>query len=173
MTQPSPKQVQELLAQPDKHVMRPFIWQQQASGHIPKIYIFESAVQVRQQVLEGLRFRASYRGQKHISKGMASITLPEKFECALLLGQHRIAALDTNPGQRHFNHAGEGFAWFNQTIASATHRHIWTGTYGYAEPVDPPLLDVLQLITTFAQECRLHLTGTLLHPLHGTQGDLL
>ena len=55
MTQPSPKQVQELLAQPDKHVMRPFIWQQQASGHIPKIYIFESAVQVRQQVLEGLR----------------------------------------------------------------------------------------------------------------------
>lgn len=173
MTSPTVQQVQDLLALPNKQAIRSFAWTQQASGHTPAIHLFESAIQVGPQVLEGLRLRASYRGVKLIIKGQARISVPEKFECALLWHQHRIAALDTNPGQRHFNKVGTGLPCFNQVLACATHRHVWTGQYGYAEPVEPPLLDVTALIHTFAQECRLRLTGAITHPLHGMQGELL
>lgn len=170
---PTAQDVQALLALPNKQTIRSFAWTQQASGHLPKIHLFESAIQVGPQVQEGLRLRASYRGAKNITRGQAHVSLPEKFECALLWHQCRIAALDTNPVQRHFNKVGTGLPFFNQTLPHATHRHIWTGQYGYAEPVEPPLLDVTALIQTFALECHLRLNGNVVHPLHGTQGELL
>jgi hypothetical protein len=170
---PSTEDAQHLLRMPNKVVARPFAWLVQASGHTPKIHLFESAIQVGNEVLEGVTVRASYRGPKIIQKGMAKITTPEKFECALFFGIHRVAAIDTNPGQRHHNSTGTGLPFYNQTISTDSHRHIWTGAYGYAEPIDPPLLDVLQLIHTFAAECNLIFQGNLVHPLRGEQGELL
>lgn len=128
---------------------------------------------IENQAPEGLLVRASYRGQKTIRKGMAEMKQPEKFECALLLKNQRIAAIDTNPGQKHTNRVGAGLAYYGQTLTSATHRHIWTGEYGYVEPVEPPLLDVVDLLKTFAFEYHLCFKGTFSHPLAGVQGDLL
>lgn len=165
--------VRNLIALKDKLVVRPFAWTIQASGHTPKIHIFESAVQVGKDVLEGVHVRASYRGEKVIRRGDAEAIIPEKFDCALFLSTNRITAIDTNPGQRHFNKVGTGLPFFNQTITAYSHRHIWTGDYGYAEPIEPPLLDVVQLIKIFAQEANLKFQGALEHPLRGEQGELL
>ena len=163
----------ELVALPGKIVVRPFVWGIQASGHTPKIHLFESAVQVGKKVLEGVVVRASYRGSKVVRRGDAEAVIPEKFDCALFLGVNRIAAIDTNPGQRHFNKVGIGLPYFNQVITAYSHRHLWAGSYGYAEPIEPPLLDVVQLINVFSQECKLSFRGSLEHPLRGEQGDLL
>lgn len=162
-----------LISLPKKLVVRPFQWMIQASGHIPKIHTFESAVQIGNEVLEGVVVRASYRGPKTIQRGAAQIVTPEKFDCALFLGKHRVAAIDTNPVQRHHNKVGYGLPFYNQTINTSTHRHIWTGSYGYAEPIEPPLLDVIELIKTFAADCNLIFQGNMEHPLRGEQGELL
>lgn len=144
----------------------------EASGHTPKSYAFESSVQVGTTVLEGVTVRARYRGVKLIAKGMASITVPESFSCALFIGDERVVALDTNPGQAHTNKVGDGLPHFGRTIRTDTHRHIWVGRYGYVEPVEPPLLDVVQLLETFATELDMTFQGTLQHPLKGVQMGL-
>lgn len=165
--------IRDLLTLEGKVVAKPFSWVIQAGGYSPKVHLFQSAIQIGSETLEGVFIKISYRGKKTIIKGQAEIVTPEKFDCALFLNNHRIAAIDTFPGQRHFNKVGNGLPFFNQTIYNATHRHIWTGEYGYAEPVEPPILDVIELIERFAQECRLEFRGNLEHPLRGEQGELL
>ena len=167
------QEVFNLIAQPGKIVAKPFAWLIQASGHTPKIHLFESPIQVGKVTLEGVIVRASYRGPKAVRRGNAEVLVPENFSCAIFMGPHRIAAIDTNPGQRHINKVGIGLPYFNQTITTSSHRHLWTGSYGYVEPIEPPLLDVVQLINVFAQECNLSFQGHLEHPLLGVQRDLL
>lgn len=163
----------ELLSTPAKVVIRPFEWLVEAGGHIPRNHVFESGVQAGTEVLEGVVVRARYRDIKHVSRGSASFTIPESFSCALFAGHHRIAAFDTNPGQRHANNIGEGRPYFGHVLTAASHRHIWVGGYGYAEPIEPPLLDVTDLIKAFGIECNLVFQGTIDHPLKGQTGTLI
>ncbi|PRH19120.1 hypothetical protein [Burkholderia multivorans] len=163
----------ELLSIPAKVVIRRFEWLVEASGHIPRNHVFESGVQVGNEVLEGVVIRARYRDVKHVSKGAATFSIPENFSCALFAGHNRIAAFDTNPGQRHSNNVGSGRPYYGQVISAATHRHIWVGDYGYAEPIEPPLLDVTHLIKAFAIECNLVFQGPIDHPLKGQTGTLI
>ncbi|WP_018435322.1 hypothetical protein [Paraburkholderia atlantica] len=162
-----------LLALPDKRVIRRFAWTLEASGHLPKRSVFESGIQSGAEVLEGITFRVHYRGPKHILRGLASIEVPESFSCAIFAGQDRIAAIDTNPGQKHSNRVGAGRPYFGQTVDSDTHRHVWIGEYGYVEPVDPSILDVASLVRFFAKECNLTITGIVEDPRKGEQGTLL
>lgn len=165
--------VQKLLAMPGKLVVRPFIWAIEASGHVPKTSIFESGVQAGKEVLEGVVVRARFRGPKLIEKGHASFTIPESFTCALFVENDRVAALDMNPQQKHSNRVGAGRAFYGKTLLTPTHRHIWVGEYGYAEPVEPPLTDVVELVKKFAVECNLTFQGNIEHPLKGETGTLL
>lgn len=165
--------VKDLIERPGKVVVLPFAWIVQEGGYVPRVHVFESGVQVGREVLERVTVRARYRGEKIIRRGDAEIIQPESFSCALFLGDARVAALDTNPGQLHTNKVGHGLPHFGQTIDAFTHRHIWTGAYGYAEPVNPPVLDVVRLLEIFAQECRLDFCGQLMHPRKGEQGRLL
>ena len=167
------EEVQSLLAMPGKLVVRPFIWSIEASGHMPKSSIFESGVQVGKEVLEGVVVRARFRGPKLIEKGVASFTLPESFGCALFVENDRVAALDTNPQQGHSNRVGAGRPYYGKTLWNPTHRHVWVGEYGYAEPVEPPLMDVVGLLKAFAVECNLAFQGYIEHPLKGETGMLL
>lgn len=168
----SEQDVQAIIKTPGKVVTKTFSWIIEASGHMPKNYIFESSLRVGSEVPEGLRVQVRYRDVKRVSRGAATIVLPESFSCALLLGEHRISALDTNPGQRHTNRVGAGLPYHGQTISTDTHRHLWVGVYGYAEPVEPALLDVVELLQTFARENNLIFQGALQHPLKGSQMGL-
>lgn len=125
------------------------------------------------EILEAVSFRAGYRDEKVTLRGQSVFVEPPKFECALFLHNNRIAAFDTNPGQRHTNKVGEGRPYFNQTIDAWTHEHIWTGEEGYVEPIEPPILDVITLLQLFAQRCNLDFQGPFAHPLAGAQGNLL
>ncbi|WP_175768481.1 hypothetical protein [Burkholderia cenocepacia] len=166
-------EVKNLLAMPGKLVVRPFMWSIEASGHVPKTSIFESGVQADNEVLEGVVVRARFRGPKFIEKGFASFTIPESFSCALFVENDRVAALDTNPQQSHPNRVGVGRPFYGETLTNPTHRHIWVGEYGYAEPVEPALMDVIELLKAFAVECNLVFQGTIEHPLKGETGRLL
>ncbi|WP_250452470.1 hypothetical protein [Caballeronia sp. ATUFL_M2_KS44] len=167
------EEVQKLLAMPGKVVVRPFIWSIEVNGHVPKTSMFESGVQAGSEVLEGVVVRARFRGPKLIEKGVASSPLPESFSCALFVENNRVAALDTNPHQAHPNRVGVGRPFYGKTLLNPTHRHVWVGEYGYAEPVDPPLSDVVELLNTFAVECNLIFQGNIEHPLKGETGTLL
>lgn len=163
-----------LLSIPDKIIIRRMQWVHEEGGHKPAWIVFESAIRIGKEQPEGLRFRARYRPPKTIYKGNARIELGENFNAALFTrGAHRIAALDTNPGQRHTNRVGAGMPYFGQTIAADTHRHIWTGQYGYVEPIDPPIVDIVKLLEIFAEECNLTFTGPIVHPRSGEQGILI
>ena len=167
------EEVQTLLAMPGKLVVRPFMWSIESSGHVPKTSIFESAVQASKEVLEGVVVRARFRGPKLIERGLGSFTIPESFACALFVENDRVAALDTNPQQSHSNRVGVGRPFYGKTLLNSTHRHVWVGEYGYAEPVEPPLMDVVELLKRFAVECNLTFQGNIEHPLKGETGTLL
>lgn len=115
--------------------------------------------------MKSVTVRARYRGEKLIKKGLASITVPESFSCALFIGDEQVFALDTNPGQPHTSLAfGEGLPHFGRTIQTDTHRHIWAGCYGYVEPVEPSLLDVCRTAKDFGEELDLTFQRCLATP---------
>lgn len=154
-----------------KEVVRPFAWTKEASGHTPTRYIFESSVRFDGHIPEGVVVRAHYRSAKEIKKGQAKVTLPESFDCALFSGNNRISAFDTNAAQRHVNRVGAGRPYYALPVPPPTHEHIWVGEYGYAEPI-LPLLDVIDLLNSFAARANFTFKGTILHPLRGQQWDL-
>ena len=164
--------VRRLLARPDKKVIRPSHWSIQPGGHEPSIYVFESGIAVGLEVLEGVFVRASYRAEKLIRRRAAEVLVPPKFDCALFFESNRIAAIDTKQGQIHENKVGEGHPYYGMTLRATTHEHIWTGTCGYVEPIEPPVLDVLELLQLFAKRCNLTFLDSFDHPLRGSQASL-
>ncbi|MBN9092037.1 MULTISPECIES: hypothetical protein [Pandoraea] len=163
----------EFIATQGKIVVRPFAWAVEVSGHTPQTSVFESGIQIGGEVLEDVFLRARYRGPKRIDRGNASVELPESFSCALFVGRDRIAAIDTNAAQSHQNRVGVGRPYFGAQIDATTHRHIWIGQYGYVEPIEPPLLEVTELLKFFARECNLTFRGAIEHPEKGMQWTLL
>ncbi|GGX11401.1 hypothetical protein GCM10007242_16910 [Pigmentiphaga litoralis] len=165
--------VAQLLAIPGKQVVLPFQWRAQEGAKGTPWVSFESVVMVGEQFADGLRFIAKFRASGVRVHGDASFPQQEKINVSLIARGHRIAGIDTFPGQRHANAAGSGHPYAGMTIQSTTHRHVWIGHDGYVEPVEPPLLDVIQLIERFSHECNLVFKGAVPHPLQGTQGSLL
>lgn len=109
------QEANDLLVLPEKVVIKPFAWSLEASGHSPQFHVFESAIQVNGSVLEGVLFRARYRGAKKIVRGDAVAEAPCSFNCAIFAGGARVAAIDTNPVQRHTNRVGIGRPYFGLT----------------------------------------------------------
>lgn len=164
----------QLLATPGKIIVRRMQWVHETGKHSPPWMLFESAIKIGDEMPEGLRFLARYRAPKTIVRGGAQVDIGENFNVAIFASNSlRIAAIDTNPGQRHTNRVGEGMPYFGQTISTDTHRHIWTGQPGYVEPIEPAITDVVKLLEIFAKECNLTFTGPIVHPRSGEQGILL
>ncbi|MFU2067692.1 hypothetical protein ACLQ9R_01315 [Bordetella hinzii] len=166
------EEVAELLARTDKTVVREFRWIPDAGAKGGERFSFDSAVQVGSVFPYAVRFIAKYRAKRTISIGQSCVVKPAKFDAALLCTPHRVAALDTAPGTIHSNNVGVGRPYFGQRLTCATHRHIWVGSYGYAEPVEPPIMEVVDLVLAFAKECNVILNGEVTHPLLNTTGDL-
>lgn len=166
-------EISDLLHKPGKQVLRAFEWSRQEGAKDCPWQIFDSSVQIGAEMPYSLRFIAKYRPAQTLRKGEAVVSLPEKINVGLVYSGHRIAAYDTVPGQRHTNKVGVGRPYYQQTITAITHRHIWVGKDGYVEPIDPPMLDVVQLIHAFADEYNLVMTGSVHHPLVGQQGTLI
>ena len=105
--------------------------------------------------------------------GAATINYPEQFTAGLLVGRHRILALDTND-KPHTNRRGVGLPYYGQKITARTHIHIWTSEgYGYAEPIEPSYLDYESLIKDFLVRANINLLGGFQHPLKNQTGQLL
>jgi len=164
------QEVAELLARSDKMVIREFRWIPEAGTKGGERFSFDSGVQVGTLFPYAVRFIAKYRAHRTITIGRSSVLKPAKFDAALLCTPHRVAALDTSDTP-HSNNVGVGRPFFGQRLTCATHRHIWVGSYGYAEPVEPPIMDVVDLVMTFAKECNVVLNGNVTHPLLNTTGD--
>lgn len=165
-------EVRELLARTDKTILRAFLWGTEEGRAKGERFSFESSVQVGEELPFSVRFIAKYRASKKITKGSAQVLLPEKFDAGILCSSHRVSALDTNPGTPHTNDVGLGLPYHKQTLWCNTHRHIWVGMYGYAEPVEPPIMDVVELIHRFLSDYNLKLHGEVRHPLLHQTGDL-
>ena len=85
------------------------------------------------------------------------------------VGPHRILALDSEDTP-HTNKHGVGLQFYKQKLTGRTHLHLWTEHgYGYAEPIEPPILSVESLIADFLARANLTLLGLFRHPLKGTQ----
>lgn len=167
-------EVLTLLAIPNKIVVRQCSWTVESGGHTPPWKVFESAIEVNGVIQEGLRFRARYRPPKTIQKGKAEVELKESLSVALFSKVTlRIAAIDTTQNQLHINRVGKGRRYYEQTINTDTHRHIWVGEYGYVEPITPPIYGIEELFNTFAKQCNLNYTGRIPDPRIGEQGTLL
>lgn len=165
-------EVKGFLEIPNKLVIRPISWVSQISGHTPQWKIFESAIQIGEEIQEGFVFRARFQGPKTIIRGAATTVVPESFSAAIFFNAtDRIAAIDTGRAP-HRNDIGFGKPYFNRTFCGPTHRHIWTGSYGYAEPIEPPILNVVELLETFAAECNLCFASKVTNPIIGSQGSL-
>lgn len=167
------KEVEDFLAIPNKSVLREISWDPKLGGHIPPFLEFASAISVNGVVLEGILFRASYRAPKIIIKGSAEVNTGESLSVALFANNHlRISAIDTNPSQRHINNVGVGRPFHGHTIDARTHLHIWVGSYGYVEPIEPALLEMEKMFEYISKCCNLTFTGKFVDPRKGSQGAL-
>lgn len=69
-----------------------------------------------------------------------------------------VNAIDTMKGQVHTNRTVSGMPYSGMEIAATTHMHIWTSAAdGYAEPIEPPLVELAEIITAFCQRVNLWL----------------
>lgn len=149
-------------------------WVSKQGNYSPALYEYTSAVRVSGEIPEGIIFRARFRDRKTIQQGAASVVLSPSFSAALQIGNARIAAIDTNPGQLHTNSSriGVGRPFYGQAIDADTHVHIWVGEYGYVEPVEPSLLDLQILLEAFYRLANIVPPRDFVDPLVGQQGTL-
>jgi hypothetical protein len=159
-----------------KSVVRRMEWTERPSNKVPRWRQFESICYLGSSLSEEVTFRAHYRPAGFRVKGTLSIPIPESFYVSISIREHRVYAIDTQPGQRHSNVVVPGRLYSGQTVTATTHVHLWTdvGTGdGYVEPIEPPLLEIEDLIANFCDRVNLELNGDFLHPEFGRTGRLL
>lgn len=172
MTRPTVEDVDKLILVL-KQLLRSMDWVPRISKKKPTRWFFESACTFGSTDTDNVIFRAEYRPATSISKGLALMELPDLIYLGLFIGEHRVCAIDTNPGQSHTNLIGKGRPYFGQTINAATHVHLWTEEgEGYVEPVEPPILEIERLCADFLQRVNLVLKGEFVHPLKGKQLEI-
>lgn len=153
-----------------KQLVRVMEWSNRPSVKVPQWLQFESQCYLGTEISDELKFAAHYRPATNLVKGLAVIAIPEAFYVSLLMREHRIIAIDTCPGQKHTNKKGRGLPYSDQSINSTTHIHIWTERgEGYAEPIDPAIVEVDKIIAEFCRRVNLWLNGEFAHPMQGKQ----
>lgn len=173
MAQPTEQDVAAFIAL-KKSVLRIMEWTDRPSIKAPQWKQFESKCYLGSTLSEEVTFRAHYRPAGVIAKGAATIDLPEVFYISIGLREHRVAAVDTYPGQKHTNRIVDGLPLSGLTISSTTHWHRWTLVGdGYVEPVEPPILELEYAIAYFCERVNLTLYGNFIHPMYGETGRLL
>lgn len=136
---PSVQEVAAILAEP-KRTVRVMEWIPKRTVREPQWTEFVSACRIQNEIREDVMFIAQYRPARAIVNGRATIKIAEVFNAAILVGPHRIAALDT-VDIPHKNLRGIGLPYYKKLLSGRTHRHIWTSEgYGYAEPVEHLLM---------------------------------
>lgn len=153
-----------LLLQTPKVAVREMEWVKKPTPHNPPWELYECACEMLNEVREDLIFRMQYRHMKTELVGQASIKLPAKFNAALFVGPHRVAALDMD-STPHTNKIGNGLKFHGMTI-SGCHLHIWIEKgYGYAEPFSLSLPELQPLFDAFCLLASIQPNGTFKHPM--------
>ncbi|MGV7208708.1 hypothetical protein ACLB1G_12720 [Oxalobacteraceae bacterium A2-2] len=159
-----------------KSLVRRMEWTERPSNKIPRWQQFESICYLGSSLSEEVVFRAHYRPAGVRTRGNLSIPIPETFYVSIYIREPRVYAIDTQPGQRHTNVIVPGRSYSGQTITATTHVHLWTDVGagdGYVEPVEPPLLELEELIENFCVRVNLQLNGNFSHPEFGKTRTLL
>jgi hypothetical protein len=173
MTKPSTQDVAALLAL-KKSLVRIMEWTDRPSNKSPRWRQFESKCYIGGTLSEEVTFRAHYRPAGIQGRGRATIEIPEAFYVSLALREHRIAGMDTAPGQSHINRIVPGKPLSGATIKATTHWHSWTVVgEGYVEPIEPPILEPDEAIAYFCNRVNLRLNGNFRHPMQGQTSQLL
>lgn len=172
MLKPSIEDVEKMLTV-WKQLLRTTEWIAKISKKKPTRWLFESACTIGTTDTSNVFFRAEFRPACSIHKGESIIEVPDLAYVGLFIGEHRVCAIDSHPGQSHSNSVGIGRPHFRKTIHSPTHIHIWTDQgEGYVEPVDPPILEIEDLFTEFFRRVNLLLKGKFIHPLQNKQLEI-
>ena len=152
-----------------KFTVRPMEWFPKRTRSNPQWIEFFSACKIESEVREDVMFRAQFRAKKIVTMESAEIILPEIFNAAICVGQHRIFALDSE-STTHTNRTGKGRPLYQARLDGRTHLHTWSEEgYGYAEPIVLELDSIEGLVAEFLPRANLTLTGGFLHPLSGAQ----
>lgn len=173
MVRPSAQEVADFILL-KKSLVRVMEWNDRPSLKTPRWKAFESRCFLGSSVSDEAIFRAHYRPQGFKVKGDSTIVLPETFYVGIYIREHRVFAIDTQRGQEHKNRVVAGMPYSGMTISSTTHAHIWTVVGDdYAEPIEPPLLQLEEIIPAFCQRVNLWLLGEIKHPMYGQSMSLL
>lgn len=173
MARPSEQDVAAFLLL-KKSLVRVMEWTDRPSLKTPQWKAFESRCYVGSSISEEANFRAHYRPKGLKVRGEATIELPEAFYVSIWIREYRVFAIDTMQGQVHTNRIVDGMPYSGMEITATTHMHIWTSAAdGYAEPIEPPLVELEEIITAFCQRVNLRLNGIVRHPMYGQSMSLL
>lgn len=172
MIKPTTEEVDKLILVL-KQMLRSMEWTPKISRKKPTRWFFETACLLGSTETSNVIFRAEFRPATTLTRGQAVIELQDMIYVGLFIGEHRVCAMDTHPGQEHTNSVGVGRPYYKKLIDAATHIHIWTDEgEGYVEPVEPPILDCETLFTEFLDRVNLLLKGEFVHPLKGEQLEI-
>lgn len=168
---PTLEQVNELLTV-KKITARELYWQQKTQITAPQWIEFKTACKIENEIREDVFFISTYRSKVFEYDGNFEIVKNEKFTASILIGRHRIAAIDCDDVP-HTNKKGKGLPYYKQTIDSRSHKHIWCDQgEGYVEPIDD-IENIEDLLNIFQKEFNLVIMGKIKHPMQGIQKVLI
>ncbi|NHZ98859.1 hypothetical protein [Massilia sp. CCM 8734] len=157
-----------------KSLVRVMEWTDRPSLKTPQWRAFESRCYLGSSISDEANFRAHYRPKGLKVRGASIIELPEAFYVSIWIREHRVFAIDTLKGQVHTNRIVSGMPFSGMKIDATTHMHIWTSAAdGYAEPIEPPLVELEEIMTVFCQRVNLWLNGDIKHPMYGKSMSFL
>lgn len=144
---PSMDEVSELL---DVHkiTVKELEWLEKGTFSAPQWIEFKTACKIQNKIREDVFFISNYRASKRTSMDGFTLEQSEIFNASILIGGSRVAAIDCGDSP-HRNKKGKGMPYFGQTVATRTHKHIWTPEgCGYVEPYDT-IKDIEELLEIF------------------------
>lgn len=163
-------EVVSAMLQLKKQLIRVMEWTDRSSVKNPQWKQFESKCYAGSSESDELIFRAHYRPAGNIVRQRAIIPIPEACHISLFIGEHRVYGIDSQLGQAHRNKKGKGLKFHGKLITSHTHIHMWTNEgEGYVEPIEPPIVELEDVIAEFCKRAILYLNGAFLHPQQGKQ----
>ncbi|WP_248322003.1 hypothetical protein [Caballeronia sp. Sq4a] len=170
-------EAQALIAM-EKSTVRPMEWVAKKQVSNPQWVQYVSACRIAtadggSEIREDLFFLTQFRARKIEIVGGATIEYEEQYNAAFMVGGERILAVDAD-STPHTNKVGRGLPWYKKRVPGRYHLHIWTEDgYGYTEPIFQELDDIELAISHFLPLANLNLLGGFVHPLKGSQMDLL
>ena len=170
--EPDLKEVSRYLSA-SKVAVNTFGWVDRQSRLNPPWVQYESPLTLAGSLHEGRWVRVHLRLAHTRSVGAARIHCPEAMNIGLFHGEHRVAAIDVEPGKVHVNNKGRLLVHWKERIVGP-HRHIWTQEgYGYATPFHAADLTWEAVLRTFCAEYHLRIPGLGDTPRVPTQLQLL